>query len=114
MKKSIHYYDYPKQVSEIAEKIVETLTEDNFFHLENISPEITFKKFAERILQKWINGDVLDIFNDDEFFETLKISMVESDIDSLVDRGFMDFIEDESGTPLYFLTEKGKKAIELN
>jgi len=112
LQKSIHYDNYPKQVSEVTEKIIETLEEDNFFRKENISPDITFKNFADNILQKWISGNVMDIFADDEFFDVLKMCMVESDVTSLKDRGFIDFIEDESGNPLYFLTEMGKQAVK--
>ena len=111
MERSTHYYNYPGQVSEITEKIIETLEEDNFFTKENISPDITFKKFADSILQKWINGNAMDIFIDDEFSDTLKMAMIESDISSLKERGFVDYIEDESGNPLYFLTERGKNAV---
>ena len=112
MQKSIHYHDYPKAVSELADKIIESLEEDNFFVKEGASPDVTFKIFADSILPKWINGNMLDIFSDEEFSNILNESIVESRVISLCERGFLDYVEDEEGKIHYFLTEQAKEAIK--
>ena len=112
MEKSIYYTDYPKSVSNIADKIIESLVEDEFFEKEGACPDVTFKKFAEAILPKWINGNIMDIFSDDEFSSILNESIVESRVISLKERGFLDYIEDSDGKIHYFLTERGKEAVK--
>jgi hypothetical protein len=113
LEKSIYYHDYPKSVSELADKIIESLEDDQFFEKEGASPDLTFKKFADAILPKWINGNMLDIFSDDEFASILNESIVESRVISLKERGFLDYIEDNEGKVHYFLTEQGREAISV-
>jgi hypothetical protein len=112
LEKSIHYPDYPKSVSNIADKIIESLIEDEFFEKEGACLDITFKKFAEAILPKWINGNIMDIFSDEEFSSILNKSIVESRVISLKERGFLDYIEDSDGKIHYFLTEQGREAVK--
>jgi predicted transcriptional regulator len=113
LEKSIYYQDYPKSISNVADKIIESLIEDEFFEKEGALVDVTFKKFADAILPKWINGNIMDIFSDDEFSSILNESIVESRVISLKERGFLDYIEDNEGKVHYFLTNQGKEAMAL-
>ena len=109
MKRSEHYDDYPKPVAELTEKLLDGLEEEKFFESEQADYNITFRRFADLALKKWINGDDIEDFTEDEFSQILRFSMVETDLLRLSERGLLDSIENEEGEEMYFLTEKGKK-----
>ncbi len=108
MKRSKHYENYPPSVSEITEKLMEGLTEEKFFDEEQADYDITFKRFADFALSKWVSGKDLEDFTEDEFSSILKYSIVESDLIRLNKKGILDSMENENGETVYFLTEKGK------
>lgn len=108
MKRSEHYENYPPSVSEITEKLLESLTEEKFFEEEQADYDITFKRFADSALSKWVKGDDMEDFSEEEFSSILRYSIVESDLVRLNKKGLLDSMEDENGETVYFLTEKGK------
>ena len=108
MKRSEHYENYPPSVSEITEKLLESLTEERFFEEEQADYDITFKRFADSALSKWVKGDDIEDFSEEEFSSILRYSIVESDLVRLNKKGLLDSMEDENGETVYFLTEKGK------
>lgn len=112
MKRSEHYDDYPKPVSELTEKLLDGLEEENFFETERADYNITFRRFADSSLRKWIKGEDMEDFTEEEFSQILRLSMVESDLTRMSEKGLLDSIEDENGESMYFLTEKGKIEIE--
>jgi hypothetical protein len=112
LKRSEHYNDYPKPVSELTEKLLDGLEEENFFETEHADYNITFRRFADSALKKWIKGDDMDDFTEEEFSQILRFSMVETDLVRMSERGLLDSIEDSNGEAMYFLTDKGKKEIE--
>lgn len=112
MKKSIHYGTYPESVSEITGKILEGLNEAEFFTTEEADYDITFKRFADFFLGKWVKGDALEEISEQEFNDLLHSSVIESDLERLKSKNLLDCIEDENGKMLYFVTEEGKKAVE--
>lgn len=112
MKRSEHYDDYPKPVSELTEKLLDGLEEEDFFKTENANYDITFRRFADSALKKWIKGDDMEDFTEEEFSQILRFSMVESDLLRMQERGILDSIEDDNGEQMYFLTEKGKNEVE--
>lgn len=112
MKRSKYYDDYPCSVSEITEKLLEGLTEGNFFEREGADYNITFKRFADLIFQKWLKGNDLEDISEKEFSKILNLSIIQSDLENLTSRGVLGSIENENGEPMYFLTELGKKEIE--
>lgn len=109
MKRSEHYQNYPKPVSEITEKLLDSLIEEKFFEEEQADYNITFRRFADSALSKWINGNDMEDFSEEEFSSILRYSIIESDLTRLNDKGILDSMEDENGETVYFLTEKGKK-----
>jgi len=87
---------------------MEGLTEEKFFDEEQADYDITFKRFADFALSKWVSGKDLEDFTEDEFSSILKYSIVESDLIRLNKKGILDSMENENGETVYFLTEKGK------
>ena len=108
MKRSEHYENYPPSVSEMTEKLLESLTEEKFFEEEQADYDITFKRFADSALSKWVKGNDIEDFSEEEFSSILRYSIVESDLVRLNKKGLLDSMEDENGETVYFLTEKGK------
>ncbi len=109
MKRSEHYENYPEPVSEITEKLLESLIEERFFEEEQADYNITFRRFAESALSKWIKGNDMDDFSEEEFSSILRYSIVESDLLRLNEKGLLDSMEDANGELVYFLTDKGKE-----
>jgi hypothetical protein len=93
LKRSEHYDDYPKPVSELTEKLLDGLEEEKFFEAEQADYNITFRRFADLALKKWINGDDMEDFTEDEFSQILRFSMVETDLLRMSERGLLDSIE---------------------
>lgn len=112
MKKSIHYETYPESVSEVTERLLEGLKEAEFFEKEDADYNITFKRFADFFLQRWLRGEDLEDFPEDQFSKILNSSIIESDLLRLKDKDLLDCIENEDGEMLYFITEKGRKEVE--
>ena len=112
LKRSIHYETYPTSVADVTERLLEGLEEAEFFAKEEADYNVTFKRFADFFLGRWVNGEELEDFPEEEFSNILNKSIIESDIKRLSDRNLLDCIEDEKGETLYFVTEKGKKEME--
>jgi hypothetical protein len=92
----------------MTEKLLESLTEEKFFEEEQADYDITFKRFADSALSKWVKGNDIEDFSEEEFSSILRYSIVESDLVRLNKKGLLDSMEDENGETVYFLTEKGK------
>ena len=112
IRRSVFYENYPRYVSMFTEKFLEVLEKEHFFSDEDVDYDITFKRFADLNLSKWINGKDLSDFNEEEFSENLNFSIIETDLLSLKEKGFLDSIDDEYGESHFFLTDKGKKYTE--
>ena len=112
LKRSTHYETYPSSVSDVTERLLEGLEEAEFFEKEGADYEVTFKRFADFFLTRWVNGEDMEDFPEEEFSDILNRSIIESDIKRLSDRKLLDCIEDERGETLYFVTEEGKKEME--
>jgi predicted transcriptional regulator len=109
LKRSEHYENYPPSVSEMTEKLLESLTEEKFFEEEQADYDITFKRFADSALSKWLKGSDIEDFTEEEFSSILRYSIVESDLTRMNEKGLLDSMEDANGETVYFLTEKGKE-----
>jgi hypothetical protein len=69
-------------------------------HLWNIT--------GEKLLSKFIAGDDNYLLNEDEVNKILVSTIVQTNIDSLMDDKLIDGIENENGEMIYWMTEKGK------
>jgi len=112
LEKSVHYDVYPNSVSELTEKLLEGLEEEGFFEKEGADYNITFKRFADSVFKNWLSGEDLENISEEEFSQILNLSIIQSDLESLRDRGVLETIENDEGEPMYFLTDKGKGEME--
>lgn len=108
----MHYDVYPNSVSELTEKLLEGLEEEGFFEKEGADYNITFKRFADSVFKNWLSGEDLENISEEEFSQILNLSIIQSDLESLRDRGVLETIENDEGEPMYFLTDKGKGEME--
>ena len=109
--RSKFYQDYPEQVSEFTEKVLEGLEDASFFINEGADYDITFRRMAILNLKNWISGETLSDFSDEEFTNVLNLSIRETNLESLRQKGLADCMEDENGEIKYFLTTSGKKEL---
>jgi predicted transcriptional regulator len=112
LEKSVYYDVYPDSVSKLTEKLLEGLEEEGFFEREGADYNITFKRFADSVFKNWLSGEDLDSISEEEFSKILNLSIIQSDLEGLKNRGVLETIENEEGEPMYFLTEKGKGEME--
>lgn len=100
---------YPEEVKKIAENIVAILKEDGFFN-SGLFQTTTFaeKYFREVMLEKFLNGQSLDLGEEKEMSQHLDKVMDGSVLYELKSMGLMDSYEDEDTKEIFFLTEKGK------
>jgi hypothetical protein len=108
MPESKYYDDYPESVSSFTKKLLEGLDEEKFFEIEGADYDVTFRRFAELSLKKWVKGNEMEDFSEEEFSEVLKFSIAESELNSMTEKGLLGSMEDEHGETHYFLTERGK------
>lgn len=111
MERSVHYNFYPERVSDITEKILDELKNEKFFEQEDADYDITFKRFAEFFMTKWIRGEDLREISEEEFSSIIHSSIVESDLERLKAKNLLDCIEDENGEMLYFITKEGRETL---
>jgi predicted transcriptional regulator len=70
--------------------------------------------FCEKLTEKFVDGKITSddtikgIFTDVEFTAILNQIMTKNTLDSLVNKGLVNYFEDENGEELFFLTEDGK------
>lgn len=108
LERSKHFNDYPLAVSELSERIVNSLKEDEIFKAEQIVEDVAFLNFSEFFLEKWVNGDSSGEITADEFVFIMKKTIIGSNLISLKNKELIDSIENENGEMVYFLTPAGK------
>ena len=101
---------YPEPVVFIAEQIYEvfeeSLVEECQKDAEYCEP-IAMEKISEFMLPKFLKGEELMI-TEKEVDILLRICLAEISMTALKEKGLIDFMEDENGEEVIFLTEKGK------
>lgn len=107
---------YLPKIEAIAEDIIQTLIEDDFFkdfEIEDYS--YARKRFSEELTNKFlINGldEENGIFSEDEFDRILKEIAAEDVLRSLQKKGLINSYEDEGVEEIFFLTEKGREEMK--
>lgn len=64
---------------------------------------------GEELLSKFISGAENYLFTEDEVNKILINTIIQTNLDSLMQDKLVDGIENENGTMVYWLTEKGKE-----
>jgi predicted transcriptional regulator len=108
---------YLPKIEKIANEIIQTLIEDEFFEdfeIEDYS--YTKKRFCEELTAKFLlNGlenEDIGIFSEDEFDKILKEIVAEDMLRGLQKKGFINSYEDEGTEEVFFLTEKGREEMQ--
>lgn len=99
---------YPQPIQEIVKDAMEDL--QIFIYQENIRPDILQDALCESLMKKFVMGEELR-WEIEEFEEILKLSVVNTIIEELKDKGYIDSIEDENGKEWMWATEKAKKEL---
>ena len=104
---------YLPKIEKIAQELINTLIEDEFFEdFEIVDPTYAKKRFCDDLTTKFIAGgidfDEDDIFTEDELDAILRDIIAENTLRSLEKSGFINSYEDETVEETFFLTEKGK------
>ena len=107
---------YQPRVIEIANEIIETLKEIEFFEENNIT-DLTFTKshLCDRLTEKYIENGLdleIGIFTEDEFNEIIKTIIIGSVLHNLKESGYVSSYDDENTEELFFLTKEGKMLLE--
>jgi hypothetical protein len=110
---------YQPIVIEKAEELIEGLKEDHFFedyeikNLDFIRTHI-LDHLTEKFISGGIDDDFEEMFTEDEFEQLLKEMIAGSILYELKEKGFVNSVEDENDEEMFFLTEKGKIAMNKN
>jgi hypothetical protein len=104
---------YLPKIEKIAQELIDTLVEDNFFEEFEITDfSYTKKRFCDELTLKFIDGklnfDEDDLFTEDELDLILREIVAENTLRSLKIGGFINSYEDDTVEETFFLTEKGK------
>ena len=95
--KSVGYFDdpldFPPDYREAGE-----------IHLWNLA--------GAEYLSNFIAGKEGSLLSEDQALKVLNETMIQTNLDSLMDQGLIDGIENEDGEMVYWATEKGKKIAE--
>ncbi len=105
---------YLPKIEKIADEIIQTLIEDDFFiDFEIEDQTYTRKRFCDELTAKFLlNGledENIGIFTEDEFDKILKEVVAEDMLRGLQKKGFINSYEDEGVEEVFFLTDKGRE-----
>jgi preprotein translocase subunit SecB len=104
--------DYPDKVARIMDIIHMSLTEDGFFvqnEIEKHGKRALIEAAAPILMKRWVNGMIDEEIEEPVFQDILIKTITYAVLYELQDKKLVDFIEDENGEEILFLTEKGKQ-----
>jgi len=104
--------NYPEAVTAFSEKLVGGLHDTGFFSDYEINDADVIDKAATHIQQaafeSWLADGEISI--SEETMEIILHKIIAEDtLNKMQNKGLISSIEDESGTEVFFLTEKGKE-----
>lgn len=101
--------------------ILEKADEILYILKDDIEPtEQTKNHLCDILTEKFIKGelsseDPIDsIFDEEELLLFINESLIRKDLDSLIEQGLINVLNDDNNEEMFFLTEKGKKYVENN
>jgi hypothetical protein len=109
---------FPQSVEDYLTELINAIDGLDFFK----SPEIPegyennakvhfWNLSGEFVLNKFIDGNDL-LLNDVELEDSLNRSIIGACLDSLLDQGMINTIENEEGENVFWITDKGKEIIK--
>jgi hypothetical protein len=100
---------YPEQVLQRGNEVLEGLREAGYLEQDaEINNSLLLENLCKFFLDKFMAGDDL-IITEDECDEIYIKTGINTSLDSLIEKGLFDSIEDENGEEIFFMTEKGKQ-----
>jgi hypothetical protein len=108
---------YQPFIIEKANSIIEVIKNYGFFEDFQIKSNVYARQpLCDILTNRFIDGeydesdDIVDIFPDvDLLMKFLTDVVLLENLNSLIKKGFIEYIEDENNEILYFPTEKGRK-----
>lgn len=104
---------YQPEVIELSDKMINTLKDDGFFEESGITDHTPANGVLRDFLtEKFIEGKLTDgvvEVGDEEFMNVLSMIIAKCTLTSLVEKGYVNSVEDENDEEVFFLTEKGKQ-----
>lgn len=103
---------YSQPVLDITQEVIQDLHKSDFFNKEECTTQAAETILNKLFSVKFIAAEPLMFSSDDEIKETLGLIILESTFGSLMEKGLIDMISDESGNRIPFVTEDGEAVIE--
>lgn len=111
---------YQPFIVKLSEELIEILDKQvNFFQEENItSTDYAKMAICELLTEKFLRGEISSDeevgtrFTEDEFKTLLSQIVVNNALSGLVEKGLINFLENEDGEEMFFLTSNGKEYAE--
>jgi len=101
--------NWPKPVVELTNIAVKAFREEGLFEAEpELEEEWFYEALAEIAFPKFVDGRDM-LWSEDEIDNAITKGLAYSITIQLKKEGLMDWIEDENGEQIIFLTEKGKQ-----
>lgn len=103
--------DYPESVKDIVTYIMMQLDAHDYLNDEIMNTTTLEKLLCELAFEKFMTGEEIE-FEIAEIASLLDKAVATTVVDSLIDDGLLNTIEDEDGKEIVFLTQKGKSVVE--
>lgn len=108
--------NYPEPVEKFSQSLFDTLCKTEFFSENDITSEVVFQKakghIQKAVFESWLEDGETKMT--EEILETLlRKIMAENLLHSLHEKGMIDYVEDENGEEVFFLTEKGNRIADI-
>lgn len=108
---------YPEPVKEAIEKYTLILDDERFFddeiefppNMQETAKTHLWNFLGEVLMPKFIDGSDDYKVTPDEMNKVLVNTIIQTNLDSLIQDKLVDSLEDENGETIYFVTEKGKE-----
>lgn len=108
---------YPEPIKEALEKYILILDNEKFFddeiefppNMQETAKTHLWNLLGNILMPKFIDGSDNYQATADELNEVIKLTIIQTNLDSLIQDKLVDTLEDENGETIYFVTEKGKE-----
>lgn len=108
---------YPEPIKEALEKYILILDNEKFFddeiefppNMQETAKTHLWNLLGNILMPKFIDGSDDYQATADELNEVIKLTIIQTNLDSLIQDKLVDTLEDENGETIYFVTEKGKE-----
>ncbi len=103
--------NWPERVRVEAEKVVELLKET--LQPEDPTPEYLVETIAEIFFNCFTNGEEF-LMTEEQFEYAFFKAGFNQELDQMKEDGLIDWIEDENGEDILFMTQKGKSIFDIS